>query len=219
MSETDLELDRLRRVFASLEGRAPGASCPEPERLWSAAQGELRADVVRPLVLHLVECGACAEAWRLAREVEPQAGTRPPAVDARRAPVRPSQIAWGALAAGMTVALAASVVLRQPPGVPQYRAAEGTAIRSLVPEERPLRRGAFVLRWTPGPAGSRYSVQIATEALTALAGAGGLTVAEYTVSEAALRTVPAGARVLWRVETVLPDGSRAGSATFRTTVQ
>jgi hypothetical protein len=218
MSEIDLELDRLRRAFASLERRAPGPGCPEPERLWSAAWGELPAEVVRPLVRHLVNCGACAEAWRLAREVEPRPA-QSSAVVARRAPARLSWIGWEALAAGMTVALAASVVLHQQPDVPLYRAAEETAIRSLVPEERLLPRAAFVLRWTPGPAGSRYTVHVATEALTALARAGGLTAAEYTVSEAALRTVPAGARVLWRIETVLPDGSRAGSATFRTRVQ
>jgi len=94
MSEIDLELDRLRRAFASLEGRAPGPGCPEPERLWSAARGELPAEVVRPLVRHLVECGACAEAWRLAREVEPRPA-QPSAVVARPAPARLSWIGWG----------------------------------------------------------------------------------------------------------------------------
>jgi hypothetical protein len=76
-----------------------------------------------------------------------------------------------------------------------------------------------VLRWTPGPEGTTYNLQVATERLEKISEARGLTAAEYLVPEAALRMVPAGARVLWRVETVLPDGSRAGSRTFRTRVQ
>jgi hypothetical protein len=217
MSDIDFELDRLRQAFASLGGQAAASGCPEPGRLWSAARGELPAGEVRSLVLHLADCGACAEAWRLARDL----GTRtaqPPAVIARAVPGRLAWVGWGALAAGLT-ALAATVVLRQQSDVPQYRAAEEAVIRSLVPEEGPLPRAAFVLRWTPGAAGSRYTVHVATEELTALARAGELTAAEYAVPEAALRKVPAGARVLWRVETVLPDGSRGASATFRTSVQ
>ena len=214
MSEIDLELDRLRRAFASLEGRAPGPGCPEPERLWAAARGELPAEVVRPLVLHLVECGACAEAWRLAREVEPRLA-QPRAVDARPAPARPSWTFWGALAAGMTVALAASVVLHQPSErTPGFREGTRIDIRSLVPESDALPRARCVLRWSPGPEGTTYNLQVATERLEKISEARGLTAAAYQVPEQALSALPSGAKLLWRVEAVAPDGARATSATF-----
>jgi len=220
MIPPDVNGERLRRAWAALADRVlPSAACPEPEKLWSAARGGLPSEEARVLVGHTAGCPACAEAWRLARDLDPAALVD--AVDvARDAPSLRWRGSWGALAAAVAaVALAAAVFLGRAPDVPQYRAAEETAIRSLVPEERPLPREAFVLRWTPGPATSRYTVHVATEALTPLARAGGLTAAEYAVSEDALRTVPAGARVLWRIEMVLPDGGRAASPTFRTSVQ
>jgi len=120
----------------------------------------------------------------------------------------------------MTVALAASVVLhQQPERPPGFREGTRSDIRSLIPEADALPRTRCLLRWSPGPEGTTYNLQVATERLERISEARGLTAAEYAVSEAALRTVPAGARVLWRVETVLPDGSRASSATFRTRVQ
>ena len=219
MSDTDLELDRLRRAFASLESRAPGPGCPEPERLWAAARGELPADVVRPMVLHLVDCGACAEAWRLAREVEPLRA-QPPAVVARPARGRPSWTFWGALAAGMTVALAASVVLHQPSErTPGFREGTRIDIRSLVPEGDALPRTGCVLRWSPGPEGTTYNLQVATERLEKISEARGLTSAAYQVPPQALGSLPSGAKLLWRVEAVAPDGARATSATFVSRVE
>jgi len=219
MIPPDVDDGRLRRAWAALAERAlPSAACPEPETLWSAVRGELTPGEVYVLVGHTAGCPACAEAWRLARDLGPAAPARADFAWPVRSPL--GRGAWGAVAAGVAaLALAGAVFLGRSPDVPQYRATQETAIRSLVPEERPLPRAAFVLRWTPGPATSRYTVHVATEALTPLARAGGLTAAEYAVSEEALRTVPAGARVLWRVETVLPDGSRAASPTFRTSVQ
>ena len=214
MSDFDFELDRLRRAFASLEGRAPGPGCPEPERLWSAARGELPAEVVRSLVGHLVECGACAEAWRLALEVEPRAA-QPSAVASRPAPPRLSRIGWGALAAGMTVALAASVVLRQPPERPPgFREGTRNDIRSLISEKEALPRARCVLRWSPGPEGTTYNLQVATERLEKVSEARGLTAAAYQVSPRALGSLSSGAKLLWRVEAVAPDGARVTSATF-----
>jgi len=219
MIPPEVDDGRLQRAWTALAERAlPSAACPEPARLWAAVRGELTPGETSALVDHTAGCPACAEAWRLARDVGPAAPARP---EVGR-PARSSawRGGWGAVAAAVAaVAVVSAVLLGRAPEVPQYRAAEETAIRSLVSEERPLPRAAFVLRWTPGPAGSRYTVEVATEELTPLARAGGLTAAEYAVSEAALRGVPAGGRVLWRVETVLPDGSRAGSATFRTHVQ
>jgi len=69
---------RLREAFSALSERArPREDCPEPDHLWAAVRGELPARVRRELVNHISTCAACAEAWRLARELAPA-----PAVDA-----------------------------------------------------------------------------------------------------------------------------------------
>ena len=43
--------------------------------------------------------------------------------------------------------------------------------------------------------------------------------AEYRVPAAALAGLPPGARLLWQVDAVYPDGSRRTSPTFTATVQ
>jgi hypothetical protein len=67
---TDPEVDaRLREAFASLSRNVTfTAACPAPERLWAGARGELTPAEVPTLVSHVADCGACAEAWRIARD-------------------------------------------------------------------------------------------------------------------------------------------------------
>ena len=61
--------DRLRRAFEALsDGATFGDGCPAADDLYAAARGELSPERVTHLTNHLVVCGACAEAWRVARE-------------------------------------------------------------------------------------------------------------------------------------------------------
>jgi hypothetical protein len=210
---SDTNSDDLRRAFASLAGNAAGPeACPAPERLWEAVRGELMPEEARALVAHTVDCAACAEAWRLARALEPPTPAQPRLVEPRRA-----RTWWGALAAAATIALVAAGLLvrrAEPPAAPAYRSGDAAPIRSLVPEDRPLPRAAFVLRWTPGPPGTRYGVRVTTEDLTPVTEASDLDAARFTVSADALASLPAGTKLLWQVHAVAPRGGRTLSSTF-----
>jgi hypothetical protein len=199
--------ESLRREFAALGARAlPLPDCPDPERIFAAVRGELEATGVRALLDHVAGCGSCAEDWRLARELMESV----PAAPARPAR-RPG--GWAALPAAAAVVAAVSALLLGPNSSP-YRDGNVVAIRSLLEESRPLTRRSLVLRWTPGPKGSRYDVLVATSALAPLFSARGLEVPELAVPEQALAGLPKGAKLLWRVEATLPEGVRAASATF-----
>lgn len=64
------ELDRLRAAFgSSSDGAVSAADCPRPDRIWAAARGEAGRAETRRLVDHTISCAACAEDWRLAREL------------------------------------------------------------------------------------------------------------------------------------------------------
>jgi hypothetical protein len=55
---------------------------------------------------------------------------------------------------------------------------------------------------------------VTTESLQVVATFGQLVEPAVVVPESALVSLPAGTRVLWRVEAVLPDGERVASPTY-----
>jgi hypothetical protein len=100
--------DRLRRVFRSLSKDAVfGEQCPGADRLWSGARGELPPADVQALALHLAECGACAEAWRVARQFGTPAELAAPAAGAA------GFTWWLAAAAAIAIAAGATLYVRQ----------------------------------------------------------------------------------------------------------
>lgn len=210
----------LREAFSSLSRYArPREDCPAPDRLWSAVRGELPPSETRRLVNHTASCPACAEAWRLAREVVRESPGEASEVE------RPSPAASGrrwryaslaAAAAAAAVLAVVGVLWVQSPGGPPdsvYRQAEEGAIRSLVPDEEALPRDRVLLRWS-GPEEARYDLRVSTEALDVLVTAEGLEEPEYLVRAAELEELPPSARLLWQVEATLPDGGRLASKTF-----
>jgi hypothetical protein len=115
MTPVDPELTRMRRAFAALsEAEDLGSGCPSAERLWAAVRGELSGPEVEPLVEHIAACGACAEVWRLAADVEPRSA---PAVVPFPAPTsgwRPAIGIAAMLAVVTTGVFVASRATREP---------------------------------------------------------------------------------------------------------
>ena len=162
-----------------------------------------------------MSCGACAEAWRLAREV---GGTLPLPEALDPALPRPRWGGFGTLLAAAAAAVVLATTLARPPLSP-YREVGAVVVRSRIPEGRPLSRSQCVLRWSPGPAGSHYDLRVATEDLTILAVVRGLEATEYRIPASALAPLPAGAKLLWQVEALSPDGTRLSSMTFVTRIE
>jgi len=225
MNETEPDVERLRAALRALaDGARPGEKCPPPERLWATLRAELPVEQRREVIDHMASCPSCAEAWRLAVEIHPD--PQPAAAPERRSWLAtlftaPPFVPLAAAAALVMAIGTGLVVLREPrpPSPPGYRAAGPSAIRSLLPEDEPLPREAFRLRWSPGPEGARYDVRVTTGSLEPVASAQGLIEPSYLVPESALASLPAGTRLLWQVEARLPDGERRDSPTFMTSLQ
>jgi hypothetical protein len=192
----------------------PAADCPEPERLWNAARGALPPAETRALVDHTASCAACAEGWRLAASLAPAA-------------VRPARTRFGARRAALLGAAAATVLalvlvpslMRDdlPPGADLR--GQAASLRSLISETEPLSREACILEWSAGPEGSRYAIEVASERLALLSQADGLETNRYQVPQEALAALPAGARLVWRVQAHLPDGATIAGGTFLATLE
>ncbi|HEX9944456.1 MAG TPA: zf-HC2 domain-containing protein [Thermoanaerobaculia bacterium] len=218
------ELARLRAAFTAPADAAPDPeSCPAPETIWAAVRGELPPRELREVVEHTAVCAACAEDWRLAAELDRQssaaAATAPGKVlQGRFGQWRPLAAA-AALAAGLLIAVGVYRTGGLGPQEPTYREAESAAVRSLLAPDQALPRQGAVLRWSPVPGAASYDVRVSTEDLQAVATAQGLTATEYRIPESALANLAPGAKLLWQVEAVFPDGTRQPSPTFTNPLQ
>jgi hypothetical protein len=223
MNQDAQQLERLRAAFAA-PGPAPDPqSCPSPETLWSAVQGELPPQQMRAAVEHIALCPACAEDWRLAAELSRQQATTVATVPGRVLQGRFGRwrplAAAAALAAGLLIAVGLHHTGQPGPQEPAYREAQHAGIRSLLPEGQALPRQAAVLRWSPLAGAVSYDVQVSTQDLQTVAAAKGQTAAEYRIPASALAALPPGAKLLWQVDAVRPDGTHETSPTFTTPLQ
>ncbi|MFI5008279.1 MAG: hypothetical protein ACHQKZ_12595 [Solirubrobacterales bacterium] len=219
MKNIERDVEQFRVALKALgEAAAPREDCPAPEQLWGAMRAELPVERRRDVVDHVAGCLVCAEAWRLAVEIDPD----PRPVSAAHAPswfAAPFELrALAPLAAVLVVAIAGLFFLRGPDGKqdPGYRQPGSEAMRSLLPEDEPVSRADLRLRWSPGPEGARYDVRVTTESLEAVASARSLVEPSFVVPESALVSLPPGSRLLWQVQMRLPDGERRDSPTFVT---
>ena len=126
MTEPGGDLDRLRDAFAA-DAAASAGDCPSADRIWDAVNGLLDPAAVADLADHMAACGACAEAWRIARgaaaESAPAAVVSFPASSTLR---RPSY-AWPLLAAAATLVLAVAgwrLLRDAPPPLPPAQTAQ-----------------------------------------------------------------------------------------------
>lgn len=218
MSERHEEHERLSRAFAARrQSRAPN-DCPDPEQLFEAASGNLARDQRMMLLDHVAQCAECTEAWRLAKELD----ARPvePAVESH-ARARTMSPAWrSAIAASVILVAGVATYIALPvrDEFPRYRdAAESLAPVSLVTGSLP--RDRFVLKWSPGPQGSTYSVRLSTADLALLFVQQNLASPELSVPASALTAVKSGDRLFWQVEVRLPNSQQVPSETYAVTMQ
>jgi hypothetical protein len=225
VSDDDLRSEDLRRRFLDPpDGAGAGPDCPEPETFLRAVLGDLPVAENRRLASHAALCPSCTVAWRLAREYAPEAGLETGGARAKARAGWPPSPRWIPAAAALAAALALVAILIPwggpgEPGTPVLRAGEAPVVESLVPGESALPRQGFVLRWSPGPEGSRYALRVTDLRLEHVAGAAGLESAEFTVPAEALEGLEPGALVLWQVELILPEGRRVLSETFATRLE
>lgn len=216
----------------------PGTDCPDPEAIWEALRGGLGEREAGRIVRHTASCPACAEAWRLAREMgamEARSAGEPAVVRVRfdrRDRRAPRLLMPLALAAGLALLLgigAAVVFMGQEPEDPGVdpgkspgvvmRTTGTESIRPKISEDMPLPKDAFRLAWSPGPEGTRYTVRITTRELETVHLAEGLSSNEHTVPATVLDDLAPGTRLLWQVQAFYPDGRRVTSPTFFVTIQ
>lgn len=208
--------DPLRQAWHRLaEDARAGGDCPTAERIWAAAWGEAPLEDRREVVDHLATCPACAEAWRLAREIGREQDSS--AADGGRSKeerpwLRPVLLA----AAALFVAVIGLQVVdwQRTPDDAQYRDGATDAIVSLVPEDVPQPRNSLVLQWRAPEGSVAYDLRLTDTSLGLLARARDLSEPSFRVPPDRLATVPDGATLLWQVEAIFPDGSRLVSATF-----
>ena len=205
--------ERLKERFIEPpQGARSLQDCPEAERISLAARGEAPFEEVQALLDHAAACAACTVAWRLAHESAVDHGVAVRVQAPRRRPV------LRYAAAAVIVVAVAGVALREwsrrTVDEPGFRTTGEAAIRAAIPDGGELPRAAFLLRWTPGPAGTRYTVLVSDERLTPIAEGANGDAPEYLVPEAALGALPTGALVLWQVRATLPDGTRVATQTF-----
>ncbi|MCE9669652.1 hypothetical protein LY474_17800 [Myxococcus stipitatus] len=226
----DATVERLR---AAVQGEEPleDGEPVDADLVWRAVSGELPAEERRAVVARVAADPGWATAWRLAHELSRAAkeahstGDTSPDPRARRDDGRAhraqrrfrfawSRPAWGAVAVVALVCVVIGVSFRQGPDEPRVRGADAEQVSSLLPDEGFLPRQTFILRWSAGPDGTRWSLQLSSEDLGVTHRVDSLERAEYQVPASVLAPLPSGAKVLWQVEARLPDGQVRRSATF-----
>jgi hypothetical protein len=230
MSSAPDDDTRLRAAWHALADEArDGDDDVDAERVWAAVSGTASPEERRAVIARVATEPAWAEAWRLAdelwraaREEEPQAGASVLPFSARRSSRLGVAGPWVGLAAAAALVAALGLWWRpRPVGVPTppiLRGTQGT-LQTLVPDGSRLPRGACHLRWSAGPAGTRYVLRASSEDLVNTHVVSDLEHPEYTLPPSVLAAWPAGSRLLWQVEAWLPDGSLWRSATFTVHVE
>lgn len=223
MSDRPADPERLRKAFVvSAESKTRTEDCPSAEDFWSAARNELPPARTEELALHTAECGTCAKAWRLARDISAEALGDITEEGTASVPTR--RIGWRRLAA---VAAAAVIIIAvglqmpgwlAPPEKPAVRTSPEETIRTLLAQDELLPRDACILRWA-GPEGASYRVRVATQDLEVLVESGELDATDYRVPPQALASLPPGGSFVWQVTARLPDGRRPMPRAFRARVE
>ena len=213
-AEDPKDVARLREAFASLADEGGGSSL-EPERLFDALHGDVSPEERQAVVDQLLTDPAAAEAWRLAREMEPDVAVSQAPDNALTAAPRPPAWRWMSAAAAAVLAVGVGWFVTQSRVAeePAYRSVESRTIVSALPDNAPLSRAQPILRWS-GVEGARYRVRVLTPELQLLEESPETPASEYTLTADALTRIPPAGRVLWQVEARLPGEGIITSPTF-----
>lgn len=213
----------LEQAFSAGEMRRAEGGCPSEGELWASAAGELDPAANEEVVLHLARCGECSTIWRLAREMLPVDHlSQGPVVSIERG--RRSKV-WRRLllpaaAAAILVGVGLSTGLFQrsvPAPEPVFREPDGGFEIHASAATASLPRSECRLRWSAGPAGTRYDLIVTDGALEIIEAVDRLGQPEYQVPE---EKIPGSAtELLWRVTAHLPDGSTVSSDTFSSLIE
>ncbi|MGZ6077276.1 MAG: hypothetical protein ACXWK6_05680 [Myxococcaceae bacterium] len=205
----------FRTAFRRSQASSLDEPCPTPEELWALTRGELARARSSPIILHSSRCARCGAALRIGLEMAEQldgAAAGPKIIPLRRF----------SLGLGLAAAIAATVLIvpyvRSPKSEIHERGGVPDEVRSLVPST-PRSRAGLVLEWSPYPDAVRYQVTLASRDLHVLFQKVGLNGTRVEVPEAALATVPSGARLIWHVEAILADGRAIKSPAFDLVVE
>jgi hypothetical protein len=211
--------EELRKAFQSLgDTSREEPSSADLDQVWRAVSEELPAVERRALVDRMATDPALAESWRVAQELYRET---PRSTRAATIPVGFRTLSWMPAAAVLLIAIGIGVIvqLSRPTVQDTFRDSERYVVESLVQSDTTLPRNAFLLRWTPGPEGSRYHVRVTTDDLQVLTTVSDLTTPELEVAGDLLSTVAPGSPVFWQVDVMLPEGSTVSSPTFVVNVQ
>lgn len=215
MIDEQTDRERLRNGFAATPDEAvASADCPSDETIWKAVQGELDTPAMEKVLDHATSCAACAESWRMARSIGDSAGVCRKAT-LHAFPSRRRMLMLGAAAATILLAFLVVPTLNEQSAPPvEFRDPTGVNIESLLDETVAVTRERLVLRWTGGPAGTLYSVDLADENLNVLVRSEQQETTEYAVPQDVLDGVESGSTLYWRIEAVLPDTTRVSSGVY-----
>jgi hypothetical protein len=210
--------DRLKDAFRAL-AETSGESCSEEEidRVWLAVSCEMPPQARRELVDRMATEPATAEAWRVAHELRQAQGYAAAPLEAIR--TRSWTPTWIGLAAALVLTIGVGLLQLNRTPADVFRTQTDYIVESAVPAEAALSRDALVLRWTPGPDGSRYQARVMTEDLRILVTAADLTSPELRILPEQVSSLGPGSRVLWQVVATLPTGETVSSSTFVVRVQ
>ncbi len=231
----------LVKAFAALPQAATSSQpCPPPALIWETLRLEAPEADRKRVVEHISNCGSCAAAWRLAREIT-RSAPQPGFLASRRGAVR--RAGWMALATAAVLLVGISVLqlarieeggqnspmpLQQLPKIaadrsgtgPGYREGDGASIFSSLDPGEALPRDHCLLQWRvePEAAGVQYQIEVLDEGLEPIVSNGRLSESEFLVPAEKLTRFPPGSRIVWHLKAEWPDGQKR-SATFSSSLK